>query len=391
MLLEAIRVFIDATFSSPHTQSDEEWEKTPEKLQALHRADNILSRSTLYEILSQEEGRDLALLALALGERDDVDDTFRFMPHMVLNYIADAVPGALMGLYPRLLQRNFAYGTSSLFREADAAIYEQLIAWIESEEQSPYSPQELLALVAWINNEAVTARFNQWRNEHPLWIENLPMAIEWFSFIAGWELTDEGQRRELYYPMCWNLLPSPKGDSEPRSQPIEMILPHEGYCSWCQQSMVTLFDLHLQDSQLRFLGLQGERLRIALCPNCTIQDYQIITDVDLRGGSRWSFLSGERPRRLRLYKNEKLEEMALPQSPLVLGATRRTPFISEGSHLGGCPGWIQNPEYPQCPQCQQTMTFIGQYEPYQVDYIEGIIYAFLCKKCLKATTVYQQT
>ena len=80
---------------------------------------------------------------------------------------------------------------------------------------------------------------------------------------------------------------------------------------------------------------------------------------------------------------------------LVLGKTRKTPYMNEGSHIGGYPTWVQYPQYPRCPICQLTMHFVGQLEP-AADVgapasIEGIVYAFVCTACGKTTTAYQQT
>ncbi|HEU5375724.1 MAG TPA: hypothetical protein VFV38_09815 [Ktedonobacteraceae bacterium] len=391
MLFEAMQHFLNTPFPLLHTQfSETERKRAIQTFQALRQAEEILSQMSEYERLSQEEGGILAQQALTLSEREDIDEEFRFVPHQVLENIANAVPGALRGLYPRFLQRDFSYGMEALFREADSDTRDQLILWIENEEKTVYLRDQLLSLLAWIDDEVVLKAFHRWRDNPPAWVEFLPQSVEWFPLVAGWELTADGNKRNLYYSTNYRLIPSDLQRSE-QAEPVEMILPHEERCGWCHRSFVTLFDLQLSDRRLSFLSLQGERLRIAICPNCSQQDCQVITDIDMQGGSQWSASSGEAPERLHLYADTMLEKMTLPSRPLVLGSPHRTPFVSEGSHLGGCPGWVHYPEYPQCPQCQQTMTFLGQYEPDGVPYIEGIFFAFLCADCGKATTVYQQT
>lgn len=383
--------FLNTPFPLLYSQLSEiERKQAIQTLQALRQAEVILSNGSAYEALSQEEGQMLARQALVLSERESLDEEFCFVPLEVLEHLAKAVPGALRGLYPRFLQQDFSYGMESLFREADSDTRDQLITWIENEEKTVYLRDQLLSFLAWINDEVVLKAFRRWRDTPPGWVESLSPPLKWFPLVAGWELTEDGKRRDLYYATSYHLIPSDVQRLE-QAGPVEMVIPHEERCGWCYRPLVTLFDLHVSDPRLRFLSLQGERLRIALCPNCSQQACQVITDVDIQGGSHWSASSGEAPERLHFYAEAMLEKMTLPARPLVLGSPHRTPFISEGSHLGGCPGWVQDPAYPRCPQCQQIMIFLAQYEPEGVPYLEGIFYAFLCITCKKATTVYQQT
>ena len=89
----------------------------------------------------------------------------------------------------------------------------------------------------------------------------------------------------------------------------------------------------------------------------------------------------------------------VPQQQLAFGSLRRTPYETVGtyqcagiSQMGGHPEWVQDADYPHCPTCQRTMTFLGQVETLDIDEdAEGIYYAFLCAQCGKATTGYQQT
>jgi hypothetical protein len=114
----------------------------------------------------------------------------------------------------------------------------------------------------------------------------------------------------------------------------------------------------------------------------------------------WSPANGEKPPLL--YKipddGDSYDELLKPLRP---GEEHRTSFeavgrfmLDEGgiSQFGGHPEWIQNATYPECPDCQQTMLFVGQVslEDWEED-AEGCFYAFLCLPCKKAATLYQQT
>ena len=46
---------------------------------------------------------------------------------------------------------------------------------------------------------------------------------------------------------------------------------------------------------MAFLGRQGQRLRIAMCPTCTALGERVFTDIDENGLSRWSLDNGEEP------------------------------------------------------------------------------------------------
>lgn len=72
--------------------------------------------------------------------------------------------------------------------------------------------------------------------------------------------------------------------------------------------------------------------------------------------------------------------------------------------LGGHPTWIQEPEYPDCPGCQRTMTFLLQLNsrlpfvwpnPEEVEVMEwgsgGIAYFFWCDACRVSAGTWQCT
>jgi len=63
------------------------------------------------------------------------------------------------------------------------------------------------------------------------------------------------------------------------------------------------------------------------------------------------------------------------------------------SQVGGVPGWIQDAEYPRCPDCHETMPCISQVSPADLagEPSEGLYYAFWCSPCRVTATGYQQT
>lgn len=89
----------------------------------------------------------------------------------------------------------------------------------------------------------------------------------------------------------------------------------------------------------------------------------------------------------------------LPLRRLTMAQKSRSPWHAAHpflpttfSQVGGHPTWIQDADYPQCTECQQTMTFVGQVAPDELaDFQEGMHYAFLCAPCRTTATRYQQT
>jgi hypothetical protein len=91
---------------------------------------------------------------------------------------------------------------------------------------------------------------------------------------------------------------------------------------------------------------------------------------------------------------------AFPKAPLVLSEHTRHYLEAANwsmlpgvafSQVGGLPTWIQDAEFPSCPNCANTMPFIGQISNEDFDHGEGIYYCFHCPQCDVTATSYQQT
>lgn len=62
------------------------------------------------------------------------------------------------------------------------------------------------------------------------------------------------------------------------------------------------------------------------------------------------------------------------------------------SQVGGQAGWIQNPDYPQCPRCGRLRPFLGQVDlESEFENVEGMIYAFFDPGCGVVATEFQPT
>jgi hypothetical protein len=350
----------------------------------------------LYQSLSLEQAQAVASEALAYYDHKPEDDTY--LAHLIWSRLVNYVPGALAEIHHQLLDRQIIWADGFLFCGAQASIRDHMLDLIDADMTVERFRIECLCGLAWIGDAVVQQRFAAWRQLPPHW-DRPEYRVPEYAYVGGWELTNDGRRRNLYYPTCHALIPLDKAPAEQSPGPVAVVTSasDQGTCRWCQRALVTLFDLNLRDGRLHFLGVQGERLRLSMCLNCSLHT-RVYTDFDLAGRTAWSGINPNQPPDNGLSYYDDQDVLSLPRERLVFGPPRRTPYETSSrywepglSQLGGMPEWVQDAEYPRCPVCQQTMLFIGQVEPLDLLWEEGMIYAFACFPCGKATTGYQQT
>lgn len=205
---------------------------------------------------------------------------------------------------------------------------------------------KLLCALAWVGDERVVELFAGWRAQPPQWAADLHIPPYQYSQQAGWELSPEARRRNLYHEVCYPLI---RSDTPDTSSPVAVITERN------------LLELDGTSEALAFLG----------CAR------QIVVPVCDKG----------------------LVDERMPRRTLVPAAAPRSPWHAaidtlptRYSQLGGHPAWIQDAEYPACGGCRRTMRCIGQVAREDVDPgREGIFYAFLCADCATTASNYQQT
>ena len=312
-----------------------------------------------------------------------------------LGTIANYVDGGLDGLYAPMVARRF-FWPGGVYCGADLAARDEIIRLIEDPMWPKNALNDMLLCLAWIGDDVVRGRFLAWREQPPPWRKTLYVSPEEYAVEADWELTPEGERRDLFYTTSYELVAHDESDETGRSSPVRAAVPEPlvgQRCGWCGRDLRVLFALDLGDPRLAFLGCSGMSLRIARCDFCSPYA-TVYTDVDFKGNATWSASTGPQPA-----ASGSWAEYPLVGRQLVLGSRRRTPaemvgayWSAHDSSLGGHPDWIDDAQYPECPECRRRMRFVGQVETCDViDNAEGITYAFLCAEHGKAATTYQQT
>lgn len=246
----------------------------------------------------------------------------------------------------------------------------------------------ILCALAWIGDEVVVERFNRWRQEPPSWSASLYVLPHHYAHQAGWELAENGSRRDLYFSQCTHLV-----KQAPKQPAVFRAVTEYGEnCPHCSLPLINLFEV-----APGAVGLSAdcwpEKIRILICQCCTVYD-TVFATLDPQGQPRWF----EKNAISALAVKNSADWITLPLDILHPAETRLPLFAADPnlpttfSQLGGHPAWVQDAEYPKCPTCAQTMMFLAQisYEDIE-EYADGMLYGFICPTCRTTATSYQQT
>lgn len=302
--------------------------------------------------------------------------------------LACFLPHSLCSFHDQLVRARILY-PGVIYWGADTSIAEQLIPLCDADEFREFA---LLAL-AWIGNQAVQHIFAKWRDAPPRWSSRLFVPPHRYADSAGWELTSNGKRRDLFTATTFPLV---RPESTPtRYDAVQVYQPHKERCPWCGRQLMAL--VAIENAKSIFADhATDDPLKVLTCDICTCFG-PVFAKGDGLGDVTWhdgNVKPGYLP-------PDVSEWGSSAESPLVLGGQSRhflesadwskIPGVSF-SQIGGLPTWIQDADYPVCPECRQTMPFVGQIS--KEDFIEngeGNYYAFFCSQCRVSATCYQQT
>jgi hypothetical protein len=342
----------------------------------------------LYKSLSTEEIVSLVETAFA-----SADEKYRLLKD-VLPCLACFKPGSLDPFHERLAERHVFYPGVN-YHGAAPEVAGRLLEMIDGKDGTVTLNHILLAL-AWIGDDVVQSAFAGWRRRRPGWADKLHVEPHTYSESAGWVLTENDSRRDLFRRFAIPLVPA--DDPLAIDGPVKVGFDDDEPCAWCNRPLTSLLDIDLTNAIVRDLEFTGSRLRFLTCVDCTCFG-TIFTNVDFNGAAKWSD-SNKRPDNLPEDPLDPIFRSQFPQNRLLLSSKSRhflessNWFLPGGpiSQIGGLPAWIQEADYPECPSCFQKMPFVGQISMGELESLgEGIFYAFCCKGCGVAASNYQQS
>lgn len=287
------------------------------------------------------------------------------------------------------LRKFIAHGSiwpSLPFCRATCDIRDDLMARVERDD---VNRNHILLALAWIGDSAVVNLFDQWRQFPPSWSKSLYIPPQDYSREAGWELSENGERKDLYFHDCTKLV----GGRSTSPHTFKVIIESEDHCPWCSQKLTNLIDFVPAELGIFNSSDACGRVRAITCEICTVVS-TIFGAFDKDGQSQWH-TSNSRPEYL---PEDPANWNWLPRNSLTPFGKRSALFAADQflpttfSQLGGHPTWVQDADYPQCPSCSKTMMFLAQIDRDDIeDHSEGIYYAFVCNDCRVTATAYQQT
>jgi len=323
------------------------------------------------------------LVEISLSGDDDFGE--------VLARLACSHPGSLNAYHERLIERAI-FDPAVIFHDASPATVRMLADRISSSENS-FLRKQLLRCMAWAGNAEVQSLLKIWRDYPPAWVSDPSLPPHEYSYEAGWELTWDGGRRDLFATCALPLVKGSKSSSD--DSPVDAGKYIDQRCPWCDRKLVALLDIDSTSERVSFLALGGTRHRVVTCQGCSGHG-PIFTTNNGSGDSSWH-PSNVRPSDLfdtNPYSvfERKLRLGDIPRHFLESASWWNAPSITY-SQIGGLPTWIQDSEYLNCPECFQKMHFIGQIssEDFNSLLVEFIYFCFVCTKCNVTGSTFQQS
>lgn len=346
-----------------------------------------LSMEQMYISLSDEEADCMLKYAIKLLAVNNESEAEEILLSLVCNR-DDNISDAL----PELIEHGL-FHNSILFKDASQDIQDQLLERVTWDEDNR---NHLLLVLGWVGNAVVTEQFRKWQMQPPKWSEQLYVSPETYVLDGGWELTHNGERRDLISHLCYAIRQSDQQNDDLHEDHHARFLKFShSTCPWCKRKLTKLMDVATSHPALQYLDLQMRNLQVITCDLCGGFS-TIYMELDNHGVPVWSRYNQEPD-----YHPDIEDVNSSTEAPpsLVLSYEPQSPYYAAvwtmsqlDSQIGGHPSWIQDPEYPVCPCCERRMRYIGQIDYADFDeYAEGIFYMFICSKDRITATVYQQS
>ena len=346
-----------------------------------------LSMEQMYISLSDEEAVCMlkyAIELLAINKESEAED--------ILLSLVCYRDGNISIALPELIERGL-FHNSILFKDAPQDILDQLLERVIWDEDNR---NHLLLILVWVGNAVVTEQFREWQMQPQKWAEQLYVTPETYALDGGWELTLDGERRDLISHLCYSIRQVDQQNNDlNKEHHARFLKTSHSTCPWCKRKLTKLIDVATSHPALQYLELQMKNLQVITCDLCG-GFRTIYMELNNHGVPVWSRYNQEPDNILDI---EDVNSSTETTPCLILSHEPQSPYYAAvwtmsqlDSQIGGHPSWIQDPEYPVCPCCERRMRYIGQIDYADFDkYAEGIFYMFICPKDRITATVYQQS
>ncbi|WP_366290758.1 DUF1963 domain-containing protein [Paenibacillus sp. AN1007] len=403
------------------------------------------SMEQVYLSLSAEQQQEMKQYAMELIRSDDEDTGKDILVYLVCYH---DLP--LTAEIPELLDRDIVY-PAVLFKSASGETRDHLLQQVNTDEGNR---NLILIMLAFIGDDVVVQQFWQWKQSPPEWTDKLYAAPDAYALQAGWELTEEGQRRELFMTPSYSLYEAGESNAA-RSESdnlagdlVSLLAPSFYHCPWCSNPIVSLMNLHVKHPSLQSVHWNSPQLDVQTCLICSCYGV-VYMEMDSTGNPVWSKhnvkpdgfdeldieemkldISGLVSRTLDYAGAEEGESLAqigieegeqeqgwqqgkeqesvqeqkqkqkqVQRRSFCIAPEPRRPFHGSEwamepslSQVGGHPGWVQDADYPECPACSTTMKALGQLDGELIqEHGEGVYYMFACEPCQMTAVSYQQS
>lgn len=334
------------------------------------------SRFDAYRSLSPEQAREAATVAIRL--MDDLSCVYAEVGEIILLALASCRFEGLDPEIVRALRERAVFYPPCLYRDAGNDEAGAILALIDaSGEASCIDP--MLRCLAWTRGDVATASFRSWGDHPPAWATSLLVPPGAYPPDAGWHVDARGRRVELFDPRCRRLIPAAAGSAQ--VVPSRVSLPEA--CPRCRSALAALFDFAAISTEL---PTNAPRIIVG-CLHCAAYG-PTFTTYHEDGSWRWLAGPDEVP---------STDAEPLKSRMLVLDEAQLPPFapsppfeMGDATLLGGVPGWLQDADYPHCPECGELMTHLAQHDNGSLGE-EGVYFALFCPGCRVAAITYQQT
>lgn len=286
--------------------------------------------------------------------------------------------------FARVAFEHKIFHPASLYKDADAKVRDSLIAMLDNEEKEDVLDiNGILVALAEIGDDEVIKAFKRWEENPPKWRQNLYVGPEIYALEGNWCIENE-EKKSLVFDKCYAIV---EGSDKEHMNNNLYGGPSEERCPHCDSQYVNLLKLDGDLKQLNDFGIKG-KLTVKTCMSCLPYGDYIFSKYDENGESKvvnheYGYGDGIDD------EDQTLAEehcFTLSEKPV---AIRYCSKWEDSSAVGGVPQYINDANYPACPECGKIMKHLAQLGEEYTQY--GNIYVRICQDCKITATSYQQS